>query len=280
MKKQNSWIIRFTREFLKKPGEHLIEIGITGSGKTQGLYWILDGLLHNSKDETIVWFDTGKSAEILTLATMGPLNIIIPYGTKINIDFKGVADIVFVEFDDPKTIWKKLIPGRINVVCLEPFILNPTVYTKVFMKLFQELIKLAHEYAVPIPMAIIADEFHRVAPSKGNALDFKQMAMGAIVQHNLERLRSLHIRFVVSTHGWMKIRAGVRNSFNWIMPRRGAHFSGDQPKLNRFNPLFEKLNTNQGVITFPTKIFTDVINFPLYGVGEDLGTVRYVGVFE
>lgn len=278
--KQSGWIKKFTNEFLKKPGEHLIEVGITGSGKTQGLYYILDGLLHNSQDETVVWFDTGKSSEILTLAKMKALNIILPAQTEINIKCSDV-DIIKKEFNNPIEIWTKLLEkDRINVVCLEPYILNPSVYTKVFTKLFTALIRLAHDYAVPVPMSIFIDEFHRIAPSKGNAIDWNQEVMGAAIQHNLENLRSLHVRMVCSTHGWLKIRSGVRCSFNWIMARRGAQFSGDQPKLRRYNPLFETLNTDVGMITFPTKLFTDKIHFPYYEKGEDIGSVRYVGVFE
>jgi len=277
--KQKGWIGKFEREFLQRPGEHLLEIGITGSGKTQGLYWILDGLLKNSKDETIVWFDSGKSSEILTLAKMKALNIILPEQTEINIECRG-SDIIKTHFNNPLEIWTKLEKDRINVVCLGPYILNPSVYTKVFTKIFTALIRLAHDYAIPVPMAIFIDEFHRIAPSKGNAIDWHQMEMGAAIQHNIETLRSLHVRLIASSHGWMKIRSGVRNSFNWIMPRRGTHFSGDQSKLYRFNPLFEKLNTDEGIIAFPTKIFTDIIHFPYYNIGEDIGSVRYVGVFE
>lgn len=278
--KQKGWISKFSREFLSRPGEHLIEIGITGSGKTQGLYWILDGLLHHSPDETIVWFDTGKSSEILTLAKLRALNVIRPALTEIKIQCAD-SDIIQKEFTDPNKIWTDLLEkDRINVVCLEPYILDPSVYTKVMTKLFTGLIRLAHDYAVQVPMGIFIDEFHRIAPSKGNAIDWHQMVMGAALQHNIETLRSLHVRLVCSTHGWLKIRSGVRNSFNWVMPRRGAHFSGDQPKLHRFNPLFEKLNTDEGIITFPTKIFTDIIHFPYYDKGEDLGSVRYIGVFE
>lgn len=277
--KENGWIKKFSHEFLEKPGEHLIEVGITGSGKTQFLYWIIDGLVHKSPGEYIVWFDTGKSSELLTLAKFKPLNIIIPSGNEVHI--QNLMDYRVREFKNIKEIWCDLLDkDRINVVCIEPYILDPAIYTHFFKDLFKELIILAHDGAVPIPLAVFVDEFHRVAPSKGNALDYKQFAMGAIIQHNIERLRSLHIRFICSTHGWSKIRAGARNSFNWIVARRGAHFSSDQPKLHRFNPLFEKLTTDVGIITFPTKIFTDMVHFPYYEKGEDIGKVKYSGVYE
>ncbi len=276
--KESGWIRKFTYEFFEKPGEHLIEVGITGSGKTQFLYWVVNGLVNRGSQETIVWFDTGKSSEMLTLAQFRPLNVIIPAGTEIRIE--GI-DCKIQEFKSVKEIWCNLLDkDRINVVCIEPYVLEPAIYTKFFKDLFKELILLAHEEAIPVPMSIIVDEFHRIAPSKGNALDFKQFAMGAIIQHNIERLRSLRIRFICTTHGWSKIRAGVRNSFNWIVARRGAHFSSDQPKLHRFNPKWEKIQTDVGAITFPTKVFTDLIHFPYYEEGKDIGKVKYIGLFE
>ncbi len=276
------WIKKFKCEFLQKPGEHLIEVGITGSGKTQGMYWLLDGLLKHAGNETIVWFDTGKSSEILTLARMNPLNLIHPEGTEIKIQSEGkdAPDIIKSTFIYPKRVWSLLKKDRINVICIKPFILNPTVHARIFTKIFKQLIVLAHNYEMETPISIFADEFHRLAPSKGNAVDLKIMGLGGWIQENIELLRSMHIRFIVSTHGWTKIRAGVRSSFNWIMPRRGAHFSTDQPKLHAFNPLFEKLNNNQAVLVFPTKYFPGIFSLPLFDVGENLGRVNYIGVLE
>ncbi len=276
--KKNTWIKSFEKEYLSKPGEHLIEVGITGSGKTQGLYWILDGLIKTNPDEMIVWFDTGKSGEILTLSKLKPLHVFIPYGTELKTS-KGI-EIPVTEFTDLKMIWTDLKPGCINVICIEPFIIDPSTYTKVFTKLFSELIKLAHDYAIHTPMAIFVDEFNKIAPARGSTLDESQSRMGAVIQLNMERLRSLKVRFVCATQGWTKIKSGVRNSFNWIFPRRGAHFTADQPKLQRFNPLFETLDTGVGVLVFPTKVFTDTLHLPFYKEGKDLGQVRYIGVFE
>jgi len=281
MNKRKSWVQQFEDHFLSQPGEHLIEIGITGSGKTQGLYWVLDGILKNSPDEVIVWFDSGKSNEILSLARLRPLNVIIPEGTEINIT-ASTQDIKVTKFKSLSEIWTKHLDttGRINIACIEPYVIEPMIYTKAFTKLFGELIKLAHNYEVPSPMCIFVDEFHRLAPSKGNAIDAAQMKMGGVLQHNIELLRSLKIRFVCTTHGWQKIRSGVRNSFNWIMVRRGAHFAADQPKLNRFNPLFEKLTTDESILTFPTKTFTDVLRLPFYGEGGDMGKIRYLELYD
>lgn len=283
MRKNKGWVPKFEDEFLSRPGEHLIEIGITGSGKTQCLYWIIDGLLKNSPNEVVVWFDSGKSSEILTLAKLRPLRILIPSGTKL--EFSNMSSqmnpVTVIEFKTLEDIWSTLLDKScINVICIQPYVIDPGAHTKIFATLFSRLISLAHEYAIPVPMTIFVDEFHRLAPSKGNAIDLAQMRMGGILQHNIELLRSLHVRFICSSHGWQKIKSGVRNSFNWIIARRGSHFAADQPKLQRFNPMFEKLQTGSCILIFPTKTFSDVIKLPLYDEGEDLGRIRYLGTFN
>ncbi len=276
------WLRKFEKEFLKKPGEHLLEIGITGSGKTQTLYWLVDGLVNRGKNETIVWFDTGKSSEFLTLAKFKPLRLIIPETLDIDVSLKtdNLNEIERVHVFDFGEVWRSLDKHKINVISFEPFVLHPEIYTKIVGKLFTALIRLAHDYALPTPMTIIYDEFHKVAPGQGHGLSEKHYRFGSIIQLNIERLRSLKVRFVATSHGWTKIRRGVRSSFNWFICKRGANFANDQPKLQRFNPLFEKLQTDECVIVYPTKIFSDIVKLPKYEDGEELGTVRYIGVFE
>jgi hypothetical protein len=273
------WIGRFTKEFLKRSGEHLIEVGITGSGKTQGLYWILEGLIHHSKD-TIVWFDSGKSSEILTLSTMKELNLLIPEGLDVEIESEREIDVSKTYIGDLNEIWMRLDENRINVITIWSFILDPVIFTEVVAKIFTSLIRYAHEYRIKTPLTIFYDEFHTVAPARGHGLSEKHYRYGSVVQLNIERLRSLKIRFVATTQGWTKIKKGVRDCFNWIICRRGASFSSDQPKLQRFNPLFEKLKTDECIIVYPTKLFSDIIKLPRYDDGESLGRVRYKGVFE
>jgi hypothetical protein len=137
---------------------------------------------------------------------------------------------------------------------------------------------MSHDYKVPAPLAIFYDEFHLVAPGKGHAFNKEHASFGSEIQYNIERLRSLKIRFIASTHQWTKIRKGVRSSFNWFMMNRGALFSSDeQPRLSRFNRKFENLNTDEAMIAFPTKVFTDVMKMPYYGDGEDYGRIIYRG---
>ena len=61
------WERRLENEFIHRFGQHLCEVGRPGTGKTQGLYYLVDKIKDYGKEE-ILWFDIGKGDEILTLA--------------------------------------------------------------------------------------------------------------------------------------------------------------------------------------------------------------------
>lgn len=276
------WQTRFETEFIKKSGEHLLSLGITGGGKTQFLYWILHGLLKKT-NETIIWNDSGKSSELLIVMQLAPVNIIMPNDESLGIDINATfnADVTYSYFSSPREVWNCIDRKRINVLMIEPYIRRPKQFTEVITKIFSELIDMAHDYYLPTPMTIFYDEFHTVAPAKGHAFDSKHSEFGAEIQYNIERLRSLRVRIIASSQNWNKMRKGVRSTFTWFGINRGANFNSDeQPKLSRFNKKFEKLQTEQSLICFPDKVFTDIITMPFYGDGEDYGTIRYKGKIQ
>ena len=274
------WQELFSRQFLKKPGEHLLVLGITGGGKTQDLMWLLEGILHEAPKETILWNDSGKSDELLLVAQLSPINIILPEGTDIDIKAENI-NYIKSWFTDPKEVWYNLKKGYVNVLCVEPFIRKPVYFTPIITAIFSELIDLAHDYKVPVPLSIFYDEFHLVAPAKGHAFSKNHASFGAEIQYNIERLRSLRVRFIASTHHWHKLRKGVRSSFNWFMINRGGSFSSDeQPKLSRYNKLYEKMSVEEAILAFPNKTFSDKMSIPFYGEGSDFGRVRYIGKLQ
>ena len=282
---KNQWLDAFRDQCLRVPGQHLLVIGKTGAGKTQTMYWILDGILQHGKNETVVWFDTGKSAEILRLAQFAPVTVWIPDDETLDVIIRkkpGVSlDIEVKPFKDIESLWTGLQKGRINIICIEPFILDPESRTTVVQKVFSTLIRLAHDYRIITPMAIFYDEFHRIAPAKGHGASMRQERYGGVIQENVERLRSLGVRFVPSTQGWYKLRKGVRDCFSWLMVKRGASFDHDaERKLGKFTGLFQTLKVNESILVYPTRVFSDILIMESYGDGEGLGTVRYKGIYE
>lgn len=290
--------------FLDSPGSHLDVVGRTGSGKSNTLYWIVDGL--NSYNEEILWVDTGKPAEFLPLALFKPLNVMIPKGCSIQI---SEPDPRFIErlrtskpdhyakaiqytpairekirsrievhnFNSISDIWTMLKPDCINIVSYQRFIVEPSLFTRVVARMFKDLINLAYDYRLPVPFAVVHDEFQQVAPSTGNELTQYHYKAGAIVQYNIELLRSLHVRFVAAQQNWLKVRPGVRDEFNWYIAKGGADFDNGQQIMRQYNLAHSRLETNEAIIWKPDKTYNGKTIIPWYADGRWLGEVRYTG---
>lgn len=273
------WLDKLLDDFIKGKTQHLMNQGVTGSGKTTVLRFILDGFLEY-RHYTNVWFDLGKSSEILVLAvglSQGhPLNIILPRTMDIEIEAPGHdLDIKKSFIDHPEDCWKKIQKGRLNIICIEPFIRDPKIYTPVIARVFDELIELAHDYEIPIPLNVYVDEFNLICPAKGKALSKAHAEAGRKVKYNIERVRSLGIRFIASCQGWTEVMKGCREHFIWQIGLMGTVIPTG--RVSRYQSIFDKLTPGRGIILYPDNSFSDVITFPFYGDGEDFGTVRYIG---
>jgi energy-coupling factor transporter ATP-binding protein EcfA2 len=261
-------------------GRHIVINGMTGSGKTQTLYYMADRLTKYQPGEVVVVLDVGKSHECLTFGLFKPLRFIIPEGCSIHIKLRpgvnmDVTDIVHVA--NPKDIWNNLDYGKINIVCFEAFIEDDATYTKYVAQMFLSLIKKAKRYQLPKRITVISDEFQNIAPSKNNALDQKHYSNGAKVQKNLDRVRSYGVRVLAAIQGWTMVRFGCRKDFTIIGVRRGGIFlSGDQPRLRAYNKKFERLEKEIMYLFFENKDYA-VIKMPMYP--EELGEVTFEGVF-
>ena len=125
----------------------------------------------------------------------------------------------------------------------------------------------------------MVDEINNIAPSKGQGIGSKEEnRSGAWIQQNMEQLRSQNIRMIGSTHAWWKLRKGVRTSFPCHVALCGATYSSqEKPKISKYNPLFEKLETGQAVFIFRKDIFSDPIRIPWIGEARDSGYITYQG---
>ncbi len=278
---ENSWIRRFRRDYLQAKVKHSMTVGTTGSGKTTALRWIADGFLECAPKNTLVWFDSGKSSEILVLAAglsrPHPLNIILPETMDVDIQPANgyIFDIRKSFVREPGAVWSKLIRSRINIVMIEPFNRRADKFAPIIRQIFSELVDNAAEYALPVPIRIFYDEFNKVVPGKGCALNAEHSAVGADVEYSVEMLRSLGVGFVASSQGSTDCRKGVRDHFTIQIGKRGAEYS--KGRLSRFNSLFEKLPEEHAIVVFEDKLFSDPIVIPFYGDGEEYGTARYIG---
>lgn len=276
---QSKDIGRFVNGFLKVPGQHLLEIGQTGTGKTNGLYYVVDGLVNYAPQSTIVWIDTGKTSEFLTLAKFRPLHLLIPAGCDIDIvpaEDSPNLDITKSYLVNYEDVWQSLDPNRINIVSFSRFVRDHISHARIISKIFEKLINAAYEYQVPVPMEIFCDEAQFLIPAKHVAMTPQHYKSGLNIVFSLFTLRSLKIRINAAAQSWGTITPAARESFPWLMIRRGAFFFDG--KLRRFNELWEKVPKGYCWLVFPTRDFSDaIISLPFYGDGETMGRIYYRG---
>lgn len=289
------WGVRYFRdEYIAKSGRrcaHLLIPGRTGSGKTTVMFWILEAIVKicmqsgtGDKQETVVWFDTNKSSESLTLLTMWPVLFLIPRGTsldiKINPECKTVLhEYEIVKMDDPMNPWKYLRKGWINVICLNAYIIDPTTYSVIVSLIFKKLIRLAHEKQVITPMSIFIDEMQEIAPAVGYAWDRQHENAAMWMAKNMKMVRSLGIRIIGAIHNIYELRKGVRIEMVWQIPRGGATYDKwEEPRLAEFNRVWASLSPLQICIARPDRLFSAKMEIDYYPPGEPIEDVDdYIG---
>lgn len=273
----------FERDFLRKPGEHLLILGITGSGKTQKAYYLLKQLI---KYETCVWFDTGKDydfdiSEIAPLFSFGiPIKIIAPAG--VHVEVSGAPVPVTISYSlTPGDIWDHLVPGKINIIMISRFFTEPDLYSKYTAQAFKELIIInktaKNRLRDVIPMSIFHDEFSDVAPGTTMSLSDSHTYSAKLMSFNINKLRSNHIRILGMTQEYTMIMRKCRVAFSWILCCRGAYFEREHRDLAKFNDLYKRLDVWQGIMWFPKRLFKHRWKFPLYKGPEGL-SIKYEGI--
>jgi hypothetical protein len=185
-----------------------------------------------------------------------------------------------VEFTSPADCWQLLRKGWINVICLKPYIIDPPTYAICVAEIFTTLIRLAHKYQIISPLTVVVDELQVVAPApKAGASPLVNQA-AAMIEMNIELLRSFGIRILAATQGNEKVRRGIRTEFQWLGACMGCNFyRHDEPRLYQFNARFHRLQPNEFIVIFPERYFSDVITIPYYPKGEWIAEIRYDGEF-
>lgn len=274
------------------PGQHILEIGPTGSGKTNGMYFIADRILSANQYERLVWFDSCKSEEIAVLATMRPLKIHIPSGCKIDIreapkNNKEFEKYDVVEWRTPKQLWQNIKESPthfINVVSFKRYVSGGVGYVSTLNSILDNveysggLLDLIRRYSIKGPMSLFIDEFQDVAPAKAYEMNKGHHAAGIKIQYFIDQMRSEGIRLAAASQGWPRILAGVRSQFQWNMPRRKARYLRDTT-LSQYNKMFNKFKQDEAIITNPNNEwpYNTKLKLPFYGDGKRIWNIEYRG---
>jgi hypothetical protein len=271
-----TWDDDIIDDFFAVPGRHLGIFGMSGGGKTQSAYQVAIELFN--RGETIVWFDTGKSSEVLRLLDLCDLRIIIPEGYGVDIEL--IKEIPH-KFEIVNTVTEAeaiaaIQTGVANVIMLRPFFQDAAEAGRHTASFMSALIEAAKKYQLPPKTVLIIDELQAVAPAQGYELNSAHKQAGIALAHNIDQLRSWGVRIIGMGQNWGKVLKSVRSQFPCLLIRRGVEFYSDESRLSKFNSTFRQLTVKQFIFVFSDRVFTKPLPAPWYGDGAELGTVRYL----
>lgn len=273
-----NWDPKINADFFDVEGRHLGIFGHSGVGKTQSAFWLIAEFAKQKK-ETIVWFDTGKSSDLLRLIDFADLKCFIPKRRDIHLQWKDkkyAGHLHKFFFNTPRDALSNLDPDKINIIMLRPFIINSLSCSVATKEFFETLIEMASDYELPVPMALFVDEIQFIAPSDGYEFSREQKQVITTLGHNVDQIRSWGIRIIGLGQDWGKVHRGVRNQFKCLIIRQGTFFYSDAPRLASFNWKWEILNPEEFIFVFSDRWFTDSLGARFYGDGKDIGTIRYI----
>ena len=255
---------RFDKEFLSTPGVHCLSLGQTGTGKTIKSFKLIEWLL--KKGETVVYFDTGKSGEILPLLGLGkPIHCIIPDENGCSCSMSFRQSPVSIDFDYVKEAgrtWTCIQLGKINVLGFRNFFVDAQPKAKYGSDLVHSLVIAARRQKMPNPMTLVIDEFHELCPSYGLMENkyLKESASRTTVA--LKTLRSEGIRIIAIDQAWNDIFSNARRQFSFILASRAPSFGKDAGRLASYP--FHDLTVEYGRMIFPQREWAGVWKFHMY----------------
>lgn len=266
-------------DFFDVRGRHAGVFGMSGSGKTTLSYMLVSEFV--TRGSCIGWFDTGKSAEVLRLIDFQDIQLLIPHGFDVKIEFaEGYEDYAkhiskrFV--NDSIEALHRFDKKKINIVCIRPFYNKPDEAGKVTAEFMEALIDTAKLYLLPKDTTLFLDELQHIAPARGYELNSAHKQAGNALAHNIDQLRSWGVRVIGMGQDWGKVLKSVRSQFPVLFIKRGVFFYKDDPHLCKYNDRWKVLGDEQFVYVTSRKVFTEPIKAPFFGDGGDIGRLMYL----
>jgi hypothetical protein len=234
---------RFYDEFLTQHGKHLFIFGTTGGGKSQKGYAIVD-FLKNVENQ--IWFDTGKSNEILPLLCMNrKVRIIIPTNCDLKIIYEGIQiknhpDVVRV--DSPNEALDCIaigtrgarhdIPIRdtITIISFRNFFSKKEMAVEWVAEFFERLAERCRLSTMPniFPASLHVDESQWAMAGKRISADGGRTKTSEVITENALELRSAGVRLVLYAQSYKNIPPAARENMLFNILCKGAFVTSDE----------------------------------------------------
>lgn len=233
---------RFYDEFLCQHGKHLFIFGTTGGGKTQKGLWCVDFL---KQLETQIWFDTGKSNEILPLLCMNrKVRIIIPTGTNLRImeksrEIENHPDIVKV--GSPNEALDMIAKGHldknfnwvrdtITIISFRNSFSKKEMAVQWVAEFFELLAERCRLNTMPniFPASLYVDESQWAMAGKRISAEGERSRASEVITENALELRSAGIRLVLFAQSYKNIPPAARENMLFNILCKGAYVTSDE----------------------------------------------------
>lgn len=233
---------KFYYEFLSQHGKHLFVVGTTGSGKTQKGYAMVDWLC---KRETQIWFDTGKTNEILPLLCMGlKVRIIIPTGTEIRIEenrqkIQNHPEVVKV--GSPNEALDMIATGSypdghnikrdtLTIISFRNSFSRKEMAVAWVAEFFELLAERCRMSTMPniFPASLHVDESQWAMAGKRISVEGERSRASEVITENALELRSAGIRLVLYAQSYKNIPPAARENMLFCILCKGADISSDE----------------------------------------------------
>lgn len=234
---------RFYDEFLTQHGKHLFIFGTTGGGKTQKGYAMVDWL---KQLETQIWFDTGKTNEILPLLCLGlKVRIIVPTRTNIRVEINKEEildhpEIVGVSspneaLDSIATgTWGKRhdkpIRDTITIISFRNSFSKKEMAVQWVAEFFELLAERCRLSTMPniFPASLHVDESQWAMAGKRISVEGERSRASEVITENALELRSAGIRLVLYAQSYKNIPPAARENMLFNILCKGAFVTSDE----------------------------------------------------
>lgn len=238
--------MRFYWQYLTEHGKHTFIFGTTGGGKTQKGYAFVDWLKYL---ETQIWFDTGKTNEILPLLCMGKkVRIIVPIGHSLTIEERTDGKWqpipnhpevlpVATPYDALSSIgtgsWDKArhpVRDTITIISVRNAFRNKANAVSWVVDFYEQLAIRCRENTMPniFPASLHLDESQWAMAGKRISGEGDRTKAAEIITENALELRSAGIRLVLYAQDYNNIPPAARENMLFNVLCKGANVKSDE----------------------------------------------------
>ncbi len=270
----------FYNGFIKKPGSHLLCVGMTGAGKTMKALVLAKWCLEAGK--AVCWFDTLKPDDLnylLNIESLERVNVFTPQGCTIHIE-NARPEIIYHEIGNPSTLFRDVQKG-LNIISLYPFFDDTPPYVMYLSKVMHGMINDAFRKRLKVgPIQIFLDEFQDVAPAKRIHHNKNQQELAARIAMALFKLRSIGVGLTAFTQSYRNVFLATKMQFSYYLICKDP--DGDPndyigKKLLKFSNLFAGFTPEMAVLIHPNGKWEDIIRWPM-PVKDDKINIDYLGI--